>query len=99
MTESGTGIEVSICDNGGGLNSLEPETLFEPFYTTRSKGTGLGLAIVRQIAGQHNGQVSLLARDGGGACAVVILPTSPPAQSEQNGVDQLETEMTDGRYR
>jgi PAS domain S-box-containing protein len=98
MTDSGTGIEVSICDNGVGLNSLEPETLFEPFYTTRSKGTGLGLAIVRQIAGQHTGQVRLLAREGGGACAVVILPTSPPVQCEQNGTVQLETGMIDARY-
>jgi nitrogen fixation/metabolism regulation signal transduction histidine kinase len=77
MTESGAAIEVNICDNGTGLSTPESETLFEPFYTTRSKGTGLGLAIVRQIAGQHNGQVRLVPRERGGTCAVVVLPTSP----------------------
>ena len=80
MTESGAAIEVSICDNGAGLSSLDPEILFEPFYTTRSKGTGLGLAIARQIAGQHNGKVNLAAGAEGGACAQVILPTAPSEQ-------------------
>lgn len=77
MSESGTAIEISICDNGAGLATPESEILFEPFFTTRSKGTGLGLAIVRQIAVQHNGQVRLVPCEGGGVCAEVILPTSP----------------------
>ncbi len=76
MTASGAAIEVNICDNGAGLSTLEPETLFEPFFTSRSKGTGLGLAIARQIKGQHHGKVRLLLRAGSGACAEVILPTS-----------------------
>ena len=58
MIEAGTAIEISICDNGAGLNAPDAEALFEPYVTTRSKGTGVGLAIVRQITDQHHGRVS-----------------------------------------
>jgi PAS domain S-box-containing protein len=78
MSEAGSAIEIHICDNGTGLNAPDAEMLFEPFVTTRSKGTGLGLVIVRQISQQHNGQVKLVARETGGACAQVVLPTRPP---------------------
>lgn len=77
LTESGTAIQVEICDNGSGVDEAERERLFEPFYTTRAKGTGLGLAIVRQIIEQHGGSVTLESREGGGACALILLPTSP----------------------
>ncbi|MEW8394799.1 MAG: ATP-binding protein, partial [Candidatus Thiodiazotropha sp.] len=77
LTESGSTIEVSICDNGDGLPEEELERLFEPFYTTRTKGTGLGLAIVQQIVDQHHGRVQLELRDNGGVCAKVSLPTTP----------------------
>ena len=79
MTDAGTAIEISICDNGAGLNAPDAEMLFEPFVTTRSKGTGLGLAIVRQIVEQHCGRVRLLKPELGGACAEVVLPTRPAA--------------------
>jgi PAS domain S-box-containing protein len=73
-------IRITVCDNGIGLDNVEAEKLFEPFYTTRAKGTGLGLAIVQQIVEQHNGAISLSPRKQGGACAKVVLPADPPQQ-------------------
>ncbi|MES9947208.1 MAG: PAS domain S-box protein [Candidatus Thiodiazotropha sp.] len=77
LGETGSAVQVSICDNGDGLPDEELERLFEPFYTTRTKGTGLGLAIVKQIADQHHGKVALGSRGEGGVCATVSLPTAP----------------------
>ncbi|WP_316366051.1 PAS domain S-box protein [Candidatus Thiodiazotropha sp. CDECU1] len=77
LGETGSAVQVSICDNGDGLPDEELERLFEPFYTTRTKGTGLGLAIVKQIADQHHGKVALGSRGEGGVCAIVSLPTAP----------------------
>ncbi len=82
LAESGTAIQVEVCDNGAGLDETESEKLFEPFYTTRTRGTGLGLAIVRQIVEQHGGSVKLTQRAGGGACAQVVLPTAPTTENE-----------------
>lgn len=75
--DEGIGVEVEFCDNGKGLNGLEAEKLFEPFFTTRAQGTGLGLAIVRQIVDQHGGAVDLAQRADGQTCARVVLPAVP----------------------
>ncbi len=82
LAESGTAIQVEVCDNGTGIDEDEAEKLFEPFFTTRTRGTGLGLAIVHQIVDQHGGSVKLQTREGGGTCALVVLPTSPAATGE-----------------
>ena len=39
-----------------------------------AKGSGLGLAIVDRIARSHGGELKLLARDGGGLTAQIVLP-------------------------
>ena len=48
--------EVSVCDNGPGVEARHLSALFEPFFTTkRDVGTGLGLWVSRQLAEKHNG--------------------------------------------
>lgn len=50
-------LRISIADNGIGIEALQPEQIFEPFYTNRADGTGLGLAIVHQIIDEHHGTI------------------------------------------
>ena len=40
---------ISITDTGKGINKIEIENIFKPFYTSKKEGTGLGLAIVKRI--------------------------------------------------
>ncbi|MDD1762999.1 MAG: ATP-binding protein, partial [Methanothrix sp.] len=68
-------IEVEVADNGPGLDEASPQSLFEPFYSTKPKGTGLGLSIVMQIVGAHHGRVEAGNRPGGGARFRVFLPS------------------------
>jgi PAS domain S-box-containing protein len=49
-------VRISVSDNGCGL-LVEPERVFQPFYTTKKDGLGLGLAICRSIATAHNGRL------------------------------------------
>jgi signal transduction histidine kinase len=62
-----------IEDRGPGVQELDPERVFEPFYPSGGSGTGLGLAIVRQIAHAHGGSVRYTTRPEGGSVFIVTL--------------------------
>ncbi len=69
-----------VCDRGPGVPAELRERIFEPFYrlaghAEQAGGVGLGLSLVKQIAERHRGQVHCEARDGGGSCFVIDLPT------------------------
>jgi nitrogen fixation/metabolism regulation signal transduction histidine kinase len=57
--------ELSIEDNGGGLDPDMMDRLFEPYVTSKAKGTGLGLAIVKKIIEEHGGIISAENADNG----------------------------------
>ncbi len=61
-------------DDGPGVAAAQQEKVFDPYFTTKATGTGLGLAIVRKIALDHDGDVGVADRAGGGARFVLTLP-------------------------
>lgn len=67
-------LQITVRDNGPGLNSEQKQKIFEPFYTTKHKGTGLGMAIAKRIMEAHGGDISLGDGDLGGAEFVLTLP-------------------------
>ncbi|MHC5671990.1 ATP-binding protein [Nostoc sp.] len=72
-------IEISIADNGLGINEQVRSKVFDPFFTTKAvgKGTGLGLYISYQIiVEKHNGQLSCFSVVGKGAEFVIKIPIS-----------------------
>lgn len=70
---NGRHVEVRVEDEGPGIAGSD--NLFVPFFTTKEDGSGIGLALCRQIAGAHDGSVSLENRpDGDGCLARVRLP-------------------------
>ena len=52
-------IEISVMDNGIGIDERIITKLFEPYYTTKDKGTGLGLSIVKKIIEDHGGVIKI----------------------------------------
>ena len=72
-TERG-GAEVTIDDEGSGIDAVTRPLLFEPFYTTKDHGTGLGLAITRQIVEAHGGNIRVEAREPQGTRFAIDLP-------------------------
>jgi nitrogen fixation/metabolism regulation signal transduction histidine kinase len=65
---------LEVLDRGPGLPAGLADRVFEPYVSTKRRGSGLGLSLVRDIARQHGGTVTLVDREGGGACARLVLP-------------------------
>jgi two-component system, NtrC family, sensor kinase len=74
--EAGAWVEVVVRDNGLGVPATQRETVFAPFFTTKSHsaGMGLGLAITKDIVDAHGGTVRVEDAPTGGATFVVRLP-------------------------
>ena len=51
-------IEVSVADNGPGIDPSLGDHVFEPFVTSKKNGQGLGLALVRKLVRDMNGSIS-----------------------------------------
>ena len=68
----------SVGDNGHGLGQSTLNDLAEPFVTTRASGAGmgLGLAISANIIKDHDGEMTALNRDTGGAIFRVTFPAA-----------------------
>jgi PAS domain S-box-containing protein len=69
-------IEFTVSDRGTGLDAAARDSLFNPFFTTKSSGTGLGLAISQSIVRAHGGKVWYRENEHGGACFSFSLPSA-----------------------
>jgi signal transduction histidine kinase len=69
---------VSLCvqDSGPGIAVEARDSIFQPFFTTKSAGTGLGLSICRFILERHGGALCLVKTDSGGSSFEATLPIS-----------------------
>ncbi len=69
--------QISVQDDGPGIDAAIRDRIFEPFFTTKARGTGLGLAIVKRVAEQHGGTVRISSPAEGGTVAQLDLPARP----------------------
>lgn len=51
-------ISIIVRNSGKLIPNDEIDTLFNPYFTTKSQGSGLGLSIVKEIMLSHNGNIS-----------------------------------------
>ena len=75
-------VQISIADNGRGIERDDVEQIFEPFFTTKGeKGTGLGLWVTKDIVNKQGGHVQVRSRKGRGSVFTVVLPMGNAAQA------------------
>jgi signal transduction histidine kinase len=67
-------LRIEVTDSGAGVSEDNLETIFNPFFTTKTKGTGLGLAVSRRYVEAHDGQIFVDGSHGKGAKFVVQVP-------------------------
>ena len=75
---SGSGIRVTIADNGVGMTEKVRLKLFTPFFTTKpiGKGTGMGLSISKKILlEKHCGQLQCFSTPEHGTQFIIEMPT------------------------
>ena len=76
-------VQVTVEDEGMGMNPEETERVFEKFYrvdasSTGKPGLGLGLSLVRNIIEAHGGEIRVESAPGQGTRIVFSLPLVEP---------------------
>jgi two-component system sensor histidine kinase HydH len=66
--------EISVRDNGCGMDKETLSNAFKPFFTTKTRGTGLGLAIVERLVKSLEGQIELKSEPKKGTDFKIIIP-------------------------
>ena len=75
-------VEISVIDNGRGIEAEDLERIFEPFWSSKTREgepgghAGLGLAIVQSTVARAEGRVSVRSRVGSGTTFTLLLPRS-----------------------
>ena len=69
-------IQLTVEDDGKGLDREAIERVFEPFYSTKLQGRGLGMAASYGIIINHGGWIEIDSEPGKGAVVSIYLPVS-----------------------
>ena len=67
-------IQISIEDNGCGIDEADLPHIFNPFFTKKKYGTGLGMTQVKKIIDLHQGTIDIQSARGKGTRVVVRFP-------------------------
>lgn len=59
-------LEISIKDDGVGMDEKTKEKAFDPFFSTKGKRVGIGIPLMAQLAKQCGGHLEIVSEEGKG---------------------------------
>lgn len=83
----GNHVCISVLDRGLGVPRGDERKIFEAFYRAHDslssgiQGSGLGLTLAQRLAREHDGEITVQAREGGGSNFTLRLPLAPKSLS------------------
>ena len=79
-TQRASDIEITIADNGIGIDEIYREKVFQIFQRIETSkeysGSGIGLTICKKIVDRMNGKITIEDNMGGGTLFKILLPSS-----------------------
>lgn len=79
-------VNISVSDNGAGIEKEHLSKIFDPYFTTKLHGNGLGLATVYSIVKKHEGHITVQSQRDIGTTFSVFLPASKEHGHERKKV-------------
>jgi signal transduction histidine kinase len=73
---SGNMIEMTVVDNGAGMDAEHMRKALKGGYTSKESGTGLGLSICRHLLGTHGATMTLESAVGQGSRVKMVFPAA-----------------------
>ena len=98
----GNYVQLSVQDNGIGMDGQTMERIYEPFFTTKEQGegTGMGLSTVHGIVEDHGGSIDVESAPGQGTTFRIIFPQCAYQEQDVAAVAEIKpTVMPTGSER
>ena len=76
--EDGNNLEISVKDNGEGIDPEIQDKVYDMFFraSEKSSGSGLGLYIVKEMVSKLDGKINLKSKMGKGSEFIIRIPVS-----------------------
>lgn len=66
---------IRITDTGWGISEKDLDSVYDPFFTSKTKSAGLGLTMVHQIVMNHDGEIKTQSKKGKGTTVTIRFPS------------------------
>jgi len=78
-------LKLMIADTGVGIPETHLDSIFEPYFTTKSQGegTGLGLSVVHGIVKGYDGEIRVESKADQGTAFTIFLPVTGSTSSDE----------------
>jgi PAS domain S-box-containing protein len=88
QTKRETFLQLTVVDDGTGIENNVLERIFDPFFTTKpaGDGTGMGLSVVHGIVRNLGGTINVFSKRGQGSTFNVFLPLTEEMVSLKSNV-------------
>lgn len=88
---AGNYLQLTVSDDGCGMDPVIQKSIFDPFFTTKEKeqGTGLGLSVVHGIVTDCGGTIRVKSEPGKGSTFTLLFPATETSSQETAPVVSL----------